>query len=127
MAHRAEKKQRISTGPAGVQPSQNQFVQNALPRAPQWNVSFGRLIFRPPQQQGAYQPPVSLQQPQQTGPRSNVQQVQQRNSTYHGFNCGSADHFIRNCPQPKKPNQGQSSSQNDRNKGKRPMMQVRQG
>jgi predicted aspartyl protease len=34
---------------------------------------------------------------------------------------------MRDCPQPKKPNQGQSSSQNDQNKGKRPMMQVRQG
>jgi hypothetical protein len=127
MAHRAEKKQRISTGPVGVQPSQNQFVQNALPRAPQWNVPFGGLVFKSFQQQEEYQPPVPLQQPQQFGPRPNVQQVQQRSSTYHGFNCGSADHFIRDCPQPKKPNQGQSSSQNDRNKGKRLMMQVRQG
>jgi hypothetical protein len=87
----------------------------------------GRLAFRPPQQQGEYQPPVPLQQPQQFGPRPNVQQIQQRSSTYHGFNCESADHFIRDCPQPKKPNQGQSTSQNDQNKGKRPMMQVRQG
>jgi hypothetical protein len=36
-AHRAEKKQRISTGPASVQPSRYRFVQNALPRAPQRN------------------------------------------------------------------------------------------
>jgi hypothetical protein len=33
-AHRAEKKRRISTGPASVQPSQYRFVQNAPPRAP---------------------------------------------------------------------------------------------
>jgi hypothetical protein len=126
-ARHAEKKKMISTGPAGVQPSRYQFVQNALPRAPQWNVPFGGLVFKSFQQPEEYQPPVPLQQPQQLGPWPNVQQVQQRSSTYHGFNCGSADHFIRDCPQPKKPNQGQSSSQNDRNKGKRPMMQVRQG
>jgi hypothetical protein len=125
--HRAEKKQRISTGPAGVQPSQYQIIQDALPRAPQWNVPFGGLVFKPFQQQKEYQSPVPLQQPQQIGPRPNVQQVQQKSNTYHGFNCESADHFIRDCPQPKKPNQGQSSSQNNQNKGKRPMMQVRQG
>jgi hypothetical protein len=34
MAHRAEKKRRISTGPAGIQPSRYRFVQNAPPRAP---------------------------------------------------------------------------------------------
>jgi hypothetical protein len=127
MAHRAEKKRRISTEPASLQPSQYQLVQNAPPRAPQRNDLIGRLIFRPPQQQGEYQPSVSLQQPQQFGPRPNDQQVQQRSGTHHDFNCGSADHFIRDCPQPKKSNQGQSSSQDNQNKGKRPMMRVRQG
>jgi hypothetical protein len=126
-AHRAEKKRRISTGPTGVQPSRYQFVQNTLPRAPQWNVPFSGLVFKPFQQQEEYQPPVPLQQLQQFGSRPNVQQVQQRSSTYHDFNCGSADYFIRNCPPLKKPNQGQSSSKNNQNKGKRPMMQVRQG
>jgi hypothetical protein len=33
-AHRAEKKQRISTGPAGVQPSRYQFVQNRCQEHP---------------------------------------------------------------------------------------------
>jgi hypothetical protein len=126
-AHHAEKKQRISTGPASIQPPQYQLVLNVSPRAPQQNTLIGRLAFRPPQQQGECQPPVPLQQPQQFGPRPNVPQVQQRSSTYHDFNCESADHFIRDCPQPKKPNQGRSSSQNDQNKGKRPMMQVWQG
>jgi hypothetical protein len=68
-----------------------------------------------------------LQQPQQSGPQPNIQQVQQRSSTYCCLNCRSADHFIRDCPQPKKPNQGQSSNQSNQNKGKRPMIQVRQG
>jgi hypothetical protein len=85
------------------------------------------VIFRPPQQQGEYKPLVSLQQPRQFGPRPNVQQVQQRSSTYRYLNCRSADHFIRDCSQPKKPNQGQSSNQGNQSKGKRPMMQVRQG
>jgi hypothetical protein len=57
-AHRAKKKRRISTGPVGVQPSRYQFIQNAPPRAPQRNAPFGRLVFRPPQQQGGYRPPV---------------------------------------------------------------------
>jgi hypothetical protein len=127
MAHRAEKKRRISTGPVSVQPSRYRFVLNAPPRAPQRNAPFGRLVFRPPQQQGGYRPPVPPLQPQQSGPRPNVQQVQQRNSNYRCFNCGSADHFIRDCPRPKKPNQGQSSNQGNQNKSKRPMMQVRQG
>jgi hypothetical protein len=60
-AHHAEKKQRSSTGPAGVQPSQYQFIQDALPRAPQGNVLFGGLVFKPFQQQEEYQPPVPLQ------------------------------------------------------------------
>jgi hypothetical protein len=127
MAHRAEKKRRISAGPASIQPPQYQLIPNVAPRAPQQNTLIGKLVFRPPQQQGKYQSPVPLQQPQQIGPRPTVQQVQQRSSTNHGINCESADHFMRDCPQPKKPNQGQSSSQNDQNKGKRPMMQVRQG
>jgi hypothetical protein len=126
-AHRAEKKRRISTGPAGVQFSRYQFVQNAPPRAPQRNAPFSRLVFKPSQPQGGYRPSVPLQQPQQTGPLPNVQQIQQRSSNYRCFNCGSADHFIRDCPQPKKLNQGQSSNQSNQNKGKRPMMQVRQG
>jgi hypothetical protein len=117
-AHRAEKKRRISTGPASIQPSQYQLVQNVAPRAPSRNALIGRLAFKPPQQQGEYQPPVSLQQSQQSGPRPNVQQVQQKSSTYYCLKRGSADPFIRNCPQPKKPNQGQSSSQNNQNKGK---------
>jgi hypothetical protein len=62
-AHRAEKKQRISSGPTSIQPLQYQLVQNAPPRVPQRNALIGRLIFRPPQQQGEYQPSVSLQQP----------------------------------------------------------------
>jgi hypothetical protein len=54
---------RISTGPASVQPSRYRFVQNAPPRAPQRNAPFGRLVFRPPQQQGGYRPPIPPQQP----------------------------------------------------------------
>jgi hypothetical protein len=125
--HRAEKKRRISIGPASVQPSWYRFVQNEPLRAPQRNAPLGRLVFRPPQQQGGYRPSVPQQQPQRSGPRPNVQQVQQRSSTYRCFNCGSADHFIRDCPRPRKPNPGQSSNQNNQNKGKRLMMQVRQG
>jgi hypothetical protein len=40
-AHRAEKKRRITTRPAGVQPSRYQFIQNTPPSAPQRNAPFG--------------------------------------------------------------------------------------
>jgi hypothetical protein len=127
MAHRAEKKRKTPTGSSSVQSPRYRVVSNTQIRAPQRNAPFGRLVFRPPQQQGKYRPPVPPQQLQQFGPRPNVQQAPQKGSNYRCFNCGSADYFIRDCPRPKKPNQGQSSNQGNQNKGKRPMMQVRQG
>jgi hypothetical protein len=110
VAHHAEKKRKNPIGPSSAQSSRYRVVPNTSFRAPQRNTPIGRLVFRPPQQQGRYRPPVPPQQPQQSGPWPNVQQVQQRSSNYHYFNCGSADHFIRDCPRPKKPNQAQSST-----------------
>jgi hypothetical protein len=127
MAHRAEKKRKTPTRPSSAQSLRYRVVPNAQIRAPQWNAPLGRLVFRPPQQQGGYRPPVPPQQLQQFGTRRNVQQFQQRSSTYRCFNCGSADHFIRDCPWPKKPLQGQNSNQNNQSKGKKRVMQVRQG
>jgi hypothetical protein len=111
MAHHAEKKRKTPTGPSSAQSPRYRVVPNTQIRAPQRNALFGRLVFRPPQQQGRYRPPVPPQQLQQSGPRPNVQQAPQRGSNYRCFNCGSADHFIWDCPRPKKPNQGQSSNQ----------------
>jgi hypothetical protein len=48
-AHRAEKKRKVSTGSASVQPSWYQFDQNVLPEAPQRNAPIGRLVYRPSQ------------------------------------------------------------------------------
>jgi hypothetical protein len=127
VAHHAEKKRKIPTGPSSAQSPRYWIVPNTPLRAPQRNAPSGRLVFGPPQPQGRYRPPVPSQQLQQSGPQPNVQQVQQRSSNYRCFNCGSADHFIRDCLQPKKPNQGQSSTQSNQNKGKKPMMQIRQG
>jgi hypothetical protein len=126
-AYCAEKKQKTPTGPSSAQSPRYCVVPNAQFRAPQWNAPPGRLVFRPPQQQGGYRPPVSPQQPQQFGVRPNVQQIQQRSNTYRCFNCGSADHFIRDCPRPKKPLQGQNSNQNNQGKGNKRVMQVQQG
>jgi hypothetical protein len=111
--HRAEKRWKTPTGPSSAQSPRYRVVPNAQFRAPQRNASPGRLVFRPPQQQGGYRPPVPPQQPQQFGPRPNNQQFQQGSSTYRCFNCGSADHFIKDCPQPRKPLQRQSSDQNN--------------
>jgi hypothetical protein len=127
VAHRAEKKRKTPTGPSSAQSPRYRVVPNTPFRAPQRNAPSGRLLLRSPQSQGRYRPPVLPQQLQQSGPRPNVQQVQQRSSNYRCFNCGSADHFIRDCPRPKKPNQGQSSTQGNQNKGKKSMMQIRQG
>jgi hypothetical protein len=127
IAHHAEKKRKTPTGPSSAQSPRYRVVPNTPFRAPQRNAPTGRLVFRPPQQQGRYRPPAPPQQLQQSGPRPTVQQVPQRSSNYRCFNCGSADHFIRDCPRPKKPNQGQRSTQGNQNKGKKPMMQVRQG
>jgi hypothetical protein len=95
MAHRAEKKRKIPTGPSSAQSPRYRVVPNTQIRAPQRSAPFGRLIFRPPQQQGRCRPPVPPQQPQQSGPRPNVQQVPQKGCNYRCFNCGSTDHFIR--------------------------------
>jgi hypothetical protein len=67
------------------------------------------------------------QQSQQFGPRPNNQQFQQRSSTNRYFNCWSADHFIKDCPRPRKPPQGQSSNQSNQGKGKKRVIQVQQG
>jgi hypothetical protein len=127
MAHRAEKKRKTPSGPSSAQSPRYRVVPDTQIRAPQRNAPFVRLVFKPPLQQGRYKPLIPPQQQQQSGPRPNVQQAPQRCSNYRCFNCGSADHFIRDCPRPKKPNKGQSSNQGNQNKGKRPMMQVRQG
>jgi hypothetical protein len=112
-AHRAEKKQKAPTGPSSAQSLRYHFVPNAQFRMPQRNAPPGRLVFRPPQQQGGYRPSVPPQQPQQFGPRPNVQQLRQGSSTNRCFNCGSVDHFIKDCPQPRKPFQGQGFNQNN--------------
>jgi hypothetical protein len=127
MAHRAEKKRKTPTRPSSAQSPRYHVVPNARIRATQRNAPPGRFVFRLPQQQGGYRPPVPPQQPQQFGTRPNVQQFQQRSNTYHCFNCGSADYFIKDCPRPKKPLQGQNSNQNNQGKGKKRVMQVRQG
>jgi hypothetical protein len=48
-------------------------------------------------------------------------------NTNRCFNCGSSSLFARECPQPRQPKQGQGSSQNNKNKGKRQTVQVHQG
>jgi hypothetical protein len=70
--------------------------------------------------------PQTQQQPQQ-GPRLSFPPANQGNSNYRCFNCGSPSHFIKDCPQPRKSFQGQTSNPINKGKGKRQMVQVRQG
>jgi hypothetical protein len=126
-AHHAEKKRKTPTGPSSVPSPRYRVVPNAQFRAPQRNAPSRRLVFCPPQQQGGNRPLVPPRPPQQLGPRLNNQQFQQGSSTYRCFNCGSTDHFIKDCPRPRKPNQGQGSNQSNQSKEKKRVMQVRQG
>jgi hypothetical protein len=43
------------------------------------------------------------------------------------LNCGSPAYFVKDCPQPRRTFPRQASNSNSKNKGKRQVMQVRQG
>ena len=68
-----------------------------------------------------------MPQQQQSGPRPNNQQPNRANSNNRCFTCGSLEHFTRACPRIQKPAQGQNLKQNNQGKGKKQVMQVRQG
>jgi hypothetical protein len=128
-AHHAEKRQKVSPGPSKSQPSRYRLIQNPVPRAPPRNIPAGRWVARPPQQPRFNKPPVPqpLLQQRPFGPRPNPPQINQGNNINRCFNCGSPTHFVKDCPQPRKMFPGQASNSNSRNKGKRQVMQVRQG
>jgi hypothetical protein len=128
-AHHAEKRQKVSPGPSKLQPSRYRLIQNPVSRAPPKNVPASRWVARPPQQPRFNRPrvPQPLQQQWPCGPRPNPPQVNQGNNINRCFNCGSPMHFVKDCPQPRKMFLGQASNSNSRNKGKRQVMQVRQG
>jgi hypothetical protein len=71
--------------------------------------------------------PQSQQQQPQLGSRPNIPQFNQGNKNNHCFNCGSSSHFIKNCPQPRKSFQAQTSNPSSKGKGKKKTVQVRQG
>ena len=68
-----------------------------------------------------------MPQQQQSGPRPNFQQPNRVNANNCYFTCGSHAHFARNCPRNQNPAQGQNSNQNNQGKGKKQVMQVKQG
>jgi hypothetical protein len=127
-AHRAEKKRKTPTGPSTAQPPRYRLLQNTATRAPPRNNQPGRWVPRLPQQARFNQPPTPQpEQQQQKGPRLSFPPSYQRNNNYHCFNCGSPSHFIKDCPQPRRSFQGQTSNLNNKGKGKKQMVQVRQG
>jgi hypothetical protein len=125
-AHRAEKKRKIPTGPSSVQPPRYRLVQDTATRATPRNNPSGRWIARPPPQPRFNRPPVP-QPEQQFSPRPNLPQFNQGNNNNHCFNCDSSSHFVRNYPQPRKSFQGQTSNPSSKGKGKKQIVQVRQG
>jgi hypothetical protein len=124
-AHRAEKKRKTPTGPSNVQPPRYRLVQNPATRAPFRNDLLGRWVARPPPQAQFNRPPMP--QPQQQGPRLSFPPYNQGNNNNRCFDCGSPSHFIKDCPQPRRSFQGQTSNPNNKGKGKKQMVQVRQG
>jgi hypothetical protein len=127
-AHRAEKKRKTPTGPSTAQPPRYRLVQNPATRALPRNNLPGRWVARPPQQARFNQPPTPQpQQQQQQGPRPSFPPPNQGNNNYRCFNCGSPSHFIKDCPQPRRSFQRQTSNPNNKGKGKKQMVQVRQG
>jgi hypothetical protein len=119
-AHRAEKKRKTPTGPSATQPSRYQSVPSTATRAPPRSNLPGRWVARPPQQARFNRPPTPQpQQQQQQGLRLSFPPVNQGNNSYRCFNCGSPSHFIKDCPQPRKSFQGQTSNPTSKGKGKR--------
>jgi hypothetical protein len=126
-AHRAEKKRKAPIGPATTQSLRYRLVPSNAPRAPPRGNLPGRWVARPPQQARFNRPPIPQfhQQPQQ-GQRPSFPPANQGNNNYRCFNYGSPSHFIKDCPQPRKSFQGQTSSPTSKSNGKRQMVQVRQ-
>jgi hypothetical protein len=71
--------------------------------------------------------PQPQQQQQQLGLRLNFPQFKQGKNNNHCFNCDSSSHFIKNCPQPRKSFQGQTSNPSSKGRDKKQTVQVRQG
>jgi hypothetical protein len=115
-------------GPSTAQPSRYRLVQNTATRAPPRSNLPGRWVARPPQQARFNRPPTPQpQQQQQQGPRSSFPPANKGNNNYRCFNCGSPSHFIKDCPQPRRSFQGQTSNPISKGKGKKQVVQVRQG
>ena len=99
-------------------------MQNAAPQAFQRSPQQGWWVARPPPQQGA--PRYPPQQP--TGLRLNAPPPPaQPGPANRCFNYGSTAHFTHYCPQARQQNQGQNTGQQNKGKGKKQMVQVRQG
>jgi hypothetical protein len=128
LAHRAEKKRKTPTGPSAPQQPRYRLIQTAATRAPPQSNLPGRWVARPPPQARFNRPPTPQpQQQQQQGSRPSFPPVNQENNNYRCFNCGSPSHFIKDCPQPRRSFQGQTSNPANKDKGKKQMVQVRQG
>jgi hypothetical protein len=88
----------------------------------------GKWVATPPQQARFNRPPTpQFQQQQQQGSRPSFPPANQGNSNYRCFNCGSLSHFFKDCPQPRKSFQGQTSNPTSKGKCRKQVVQVRQG
>ena len=97
----------------------------------QGNQKSGRWLARPPQRQPWGSQRSSASQQQNT--RFNAPPPARNNRNDKCYNCGNTGHYSYDCPHPKKQtqpyqqNQGRGSNQNNNDKGKKPIVQVKQG
>jgi hypothetical protein len=91
----------------------------------QRNQRSGRWVAKPPQnqQQGNFRSPNF----QQRNARPNAPPPAHTPNEGRCYNCGKPGHFMNACPQPRQQNQGRGQPQNNKDKGKKQTVQVKQG
>jgi hypothetical protein len=118
------KKRKVAFNSNNAPKHKFRIVQKA-PQNSQRNQRSGRWVVRPPQiqQQENFGSPNFQQQ----NARPNAPPPARNNIEGRCYNCGKLEHFMNACPQPRQQNQGRGQPQNNKDKGKKQTVQVKQG
>ena len=103
-------------------PTRKFRIVKKVSQGSQRNQQSGRWVVRPPQnqQRGDYRSSA----PQQQNYKPSAPQPNRNNRDGNCYNCGEAGHYANACPRPKQQN---PRNQNNKDKGKKPTVQVKQG